>query len=152
MLKPPYKPIDDEELDSYFKKAAEVCIQYDRASASLLQRRLDIGYARAARIIDQLEKAGILGPADGSKPREVLIRSIDDLPDAIKKAEDESRQAEQPPKMGLKWEISERAGIRTQNQWLKRTESGLRFSHPMAYHFLPVLWTANKSSTLDVCF
>ena len=47
----------------------------DRASASLLQRRLSIGYARAARIIDQLEAAGVVGPAEGSKPREVLIQN-----------------------------------------------------------------------------
>jgi S-DNA-T family DNA segregation ATPase FtsK/SpoIIIE len=56
----------------------EVC-QYERASASLLQRRLSIGYARAARIIDQLEAAGVVGPAEGSKPREVLIRNAEEF-------------------------------------------------------------------------
>ncbi len=64
----------DGELDELFKDAVSVVCQYDRASASLLQRRLSIGYARAARIIDQLESAGVVGPQDGSKPREVLIR------------------------------------------------------------------------------
>jgi DNA segregation ATPase FtsK/SpoIIIE-like protein len=73
------KMFDDSGIDELFKKAAEVVIQYDRASASLLQRRLGIGYARAARLIDQLEAAGILGPMDGSKPREVLIRSSEDV-------------------------------------------------------------------------
>ena len=63
----------DEGADDLFKDAVEVVCQYDRASASLLQRRLSIGYARAARIIDQLEAAGVVGPADASKPREVLI-------------------------------------------------------------------------------
>jgi len=65
----------DEELDELFRSAVEVICQYDRASASLLQRRLSIGYARAARIIDQLEAAGAIGPAEGSKPRDVLIQS-----------------------------------------------------------------------------
>ena len=68
---------DDEEFspadrDKLFREAAEVCIQQQGGSTSLLQRRLKIGYGRAARIIDQLEAAGILSPADGSKPRDVL--------------------------------------------------------------------------------
>jgi S-DNA-T family DNA segregation ATPase FtsK/SpoIIIE len=62
-----------EEWDELFRQAAEVCIQHDQGSTSLLQRRLRIGYGRAARIVDQLEHAGILGPPDGSKPREVLV-------------------------------------------------------------------------------
>jgi S-DNA-T family DNA segregation ATPase FtsK/SpoIIIE len=61
------------DADEFFTKAAEIVCEYDRASASLLQRRLSIGYSRAARIIDQLEAAGIIGPSDGSKPREVLV-------------------------------------------------------------------------------
>lgn len=65
----------DGDKDEFFEEAVGVVTQYDRASASLLQRRLKIGYARAARILDELEGAGIVGPADGSKPREVLVRS-----------------------------------------------------------------------------
>ncbi len=61
------------ERDSLFRQAAEVCIQYQLGSTSLLQRRLSIGYGRAARIMDQLEQAAILGPANGSKPRDVLV-------------------------------------------------------------------------------
>jgi S-DNA-T family DNA segregation ATPase FtsK/SpoIIIE len=61
------------ERDTLFRQAAEVCIQNQLGSTSLLQRRLSIGYGRAARIIDQLELAGILGPANGSKPRDVLV-------------------------------------------------------------------------------
>jgi S-DNA-T family DNA segregation ATPase FtsK/SpoIIIE len=61
------------ERDPLFREAAEVCIQQQGGSTSLLQRKLRIGYGRAARIIDQLHEAGILGPPDGSKPREVLI-------------------------------------------------------------------------------
>jgi len=64
-----------QEFDELFSNAVEVVCQYDRASASLLQRRLSIGYARAARIVDQLESAGVVGPKDGSKPRDVLIAS-----------------------------------------------------------------------------
>ena len=63
----------DEERDALFRQAAEVCIQFQQGSTSLLQRRLRIGYGRAARIVDQLHNAGVLGPPDGSKPREVLV-------------------------------------------------------------------------------
>jgi S-DNA-T family DNA segregation ATPase FtsK/SpoIIIE len=61
------------ERDTLFREAAEACIQNQGGSTSLLQRRLRIGYGRAARIIDQLHYAGILGPPDGSKPRDVLV-------------------------------------------------------------------------------
>ena len=60
--------------DALFNEAVSIISQFDKASASLLQRRLSIGYARAARILDQLEAAGYVGPAEGSKPREVLSR------------------------------------------------------------------------------
>jgi len=66
------------ERDPLFRQAAEVCIQNQIGSTSLLQRRMSIGYGRAARIIDQLELAGILGPANGSKPRDVLV-GLEDL-------------------------------------------------------------------------
>jgi S-DNA-T family DNA segregation ATPase FtsK/SpoIIIE len=64
---------DEGERDTLFREAAEACIQNQGGSTSLLQRRLRIGYGRAARIIDQLHYSGILGPPDGSKPRDVLI-------------------------------------------------------------------------------
>lgn len=68
------------DVDDLFKEAVKVVCQYDRASASLLQRRLSIGYARAARIIDQLEGAGVIAPSDGSsKPREVLVQNADEF-------------------------------------------------------------------------
>ena len=63
----------DEARDALFRQAAETCIQNQGGSTSLLQRRLGVGYGRAARIIDQLQDAGILGPPNGSKPRDVLI-------------------------------------------------------------------------------
>jgi len=61
------------ERDPQFKDAAIACVQNQGGSTSLLQRKLGIGYGRAARIMDQLEEAGILGPANGSKPRDVRI-------------------------------------------------------------------------------
>lgn len=67
-----------EERDELFEDAVRTVCRYERASASLLQRRLKVGYARAARIIDQLERAGIVGPAEGSKPRDVLIKSAEE--------------------------------------------------------------------------
>ncbi|MBI4546250.1 MAG: DNA translocase FtsK [Gemmatimonadetes bacterium] len=62
-----------EDRDPLFRQAAEICVQFRQGSTSLLQRRLRIGYGRAARLVDQLHHAGVLGPADGSKPREVLV-------------------------------------------------------------------------------
>ena len=68
------------DTDDLFSEAIKVVCQYDRASASLLQRRLSIGYARAARVIDQLQDAGVIAPSDGSsKPREVLIKNADEF-------------------------------------------------------------------------
>ena len=68
------------DVDDMFIDAVRAVVQYDRASASLLQRRLSIGYARAARVIDQLEAAGVVAPSDGgSKPREVLIKNADEF-------------------------------------------------------------------------
>ena len=61
------------DRDPLFREAAEVCVSNQQGSTSLLQRKLRIGYGRAARIIDQLYEAGILGPSEGSKAREVLI-------------------------------------------------------------------------------
>jgi S-DNA-T family DNA segregation ATPase FtsK/SpoIIIE len=66
------------ERDKLFREAAEVVIQHQLGSTSLLQRRLKIGYGRAARIIDQLHEAGVLGPPDGSKARDVLA-GLEDL-------------------------------------------------------------------------
>ncbi|MEE8550641.1 MAG: DNA translocase FtsK, partial [Gemmatimonadota bacterium] len=66
-----------EDRDQMFRQAAEVVIQYQQGSTSLLQRRLKVGYGRAARIVDQLHEAGIVGPPEGSKPREVLVTLAD---------------------------------------------------------------------------
>lgn len=63
--------------DELFEEAVRTVCQYDRASASLLQRRLRIGYARAARLLDELESSGIVGPGEGSKPRDVLVKDAE---------------------------------------------------------------------------
>lgn len=65
--------------DPLFEEALRLVCQYDKASASLLQRRLSVGYARAARILDQLEMSGVIGQGEGSKPRDVLIKNPDDF-------------------------------------------------------------------------
>lgn len=68
-----------DERDPLFAEAVRIICQYDRASSSLLQRRLSIGFNKAARILEQLEAAGVVGPADGSKPREILIKNADEF-------------------------------------------------------------------------
>jgi len=71
--------IDKSERDKLFKEAAEVLVTAQQGSASLLQRKLKLGYNRAGRLIDQLEAAGIVGPFEGSKARQVLIPDLVEL-------------------------------------------------------------------------
>ena len=68
--------IDPSERDALFREAAEVIVTAQQGSASLLQRKLKLGYNRAGRIIDQMEAAGIVGPFEGSKARQVLISDL----------------------------------------------------------------------------
>lgn len=67
------------ELDDMFDEAARLIVRHQQGSVSLLQRRLKLGYARAARIVDQLEEAGVVGPSEGSKAREVLVENEEQL-------------------------------------------------------------------------
>jgi len=67
------------DLDPMFEDAARVIVRYQQGSVSLLQRKLKLGYSRAARIVDQLEEAGVVGPNDGSKARTVLIENDEQL-------------------------------------------------------------------------
>lgn len=65
--------------DDMFRDAVRVVVDSGKASASLLQRRLRVGYARAARLMEEMEEQGIIGPADGARPRDVLVMSFDDV-------------------------------------------------------------------------
>ena len=70
---------DPSERDALFAEAAKIIVQHQQGSTSLIQRRLKLGYNRAGRIIDQLESAGVIGPFEGSKARQVLIRDENSL-------------------------------------------------------------------------
>lgn len=67
------------DLDPMFEEAARVVVRHQQGSVSLLQRRLKLGYSRAARIVDQLEQAGVVGPSEGSKAREVIVENEEQL-------------------------------------------------------------------------
>ena len=71
--------VDMAHLDPLFEEAAQLVVTHQQGSTSLIQRKFSIGYNRAGRIMDQLEKAGIVGPAQGSKPREVCCVDVTDL-------------------------------------------------------------------------
>jgi S-DNA-T family DNA segregation ATPase FtsK/SpoIIIE len=75
--------IDMQNLDSMFEEAARMIVTSQRGSTSDLQRRLGMGYARAGRVMDQLEAAGIVGPQEGSKPRQVLVSTFNELEEIL---------------------------------------------------------------------
>ncbi|MGB4292780.1 MAG: DNA translocase FtsK, partial [Bacteroidales bacterium] len=81
------KDIDLNKRDPMFEDAARLVVQTQQGSTSLIQRKLSIGYARAGRIIDQLEAAGIVGPFEGSKAREVLVSDMIALEQILKRLE-----------------------------------------------------------------
>ncbi|MFT4734449.1 MAG: S-DNA-T family DNA segregation ATPase FtsK/SpoIIIE, partial [Arcticibacterium sp.] len=75
---------DPTQLDVLFDDAAKVLVTFQQGSTSLIQRKMKLGYNRAGRIIDQLEGAGIVGPFEGSKAREVLIKDMEHLKEVLK--------------------------------------------------------------------
>lgn len=74
----------DGELDGQFEEAIRIVVEYNKASASLLQRRLSVGYARAARMLDQLEAVGAVSAPEGSKPREVMVKNVDEFLETLR--------------------------------------------------------------------
>ncbi len=70
--------IVEDDYDEMYDRAVEVVTDTQQASISMIQRRLRVGYNRAARMIEQMERDGVVGPADGAKPREVYARKIDE--------------------------------------------------------------------------
>jgi S-DNA-T family DNA segregation ATPase FtsK/SpoIIIE len=81
-----------DDTDDLFAEAARIIVRSQQGSVSLLQRKLSVGYTRAARIVDQLEEAGIVGPFVGSKAREVLVESEIKLDDLLKAQSEASRE------------------------------------------------------------
>jgi S-DNA-T family DNA segregation ATPase FtsK/SpoIIIE len=81
---------DDGDRDALFEEAARIIVQHQQGSASLLQRKLKLGYNRAGRIVDQLEAAGIIGPFEGSKAREVLVKDLMSLEERLGSSKKES--------------------------------------------------------------
>ena len=91
LLAPPSEEDQEEEVlegdqDPMYEDAVRVVLEMGKASTSTLQRRLRLGYGRAARILDMMQRDGIIGPPDGSKPREVLKK-----PDWLREVQDQLR-------------------------------------------------------------
>lgn len=80
----PSKEVDMKQLDPKFEESARLVVLHQHGSTSLIQRKLSLGYNRAGRIIDQLEAAGIVGPFEGSKAREVLVKTEVELNEILK--------------------------------------------------------------------
>jgi len=83
--------VTEDSEDEYYDQAVEIVMRAKQASTSLLQRRLKVGYGRAARLLDDMEIRGIVGPADGNKPRKILVQttSPDPFEDEDEENEDE---------------------------------------------------------------
>ena len=80
----PSTEVDMKQLDEKFEESARLVVMHQHGSTSLIQRKLSLGYNRAGRIIDQLEAAGIVGPFEGSKAREVLVKTELELEEILK--------------------------------------------------------------------
>jgi len=86
--------LNADDRDALFNEAARTVVTHQQGSASLLQRRLKLGYNRAGRIVDQLEAAGIIGPFEGSKARQVLIPDEYALEQLLKGEQDDSKNGD----------------------------------------------------------
>ncbi len=84
------KDVDLKKRDPLFEEAARLVVQHQQGSTSLIQRRMQLGYNRAGRIIDQLEAAGIVGPFEGSKARDVVVQDMNTLEQILKKLSEDT--------------------------------------------------------------
>jgi S-DNA-T family DNA segregation ATPase FtsK/SpoIIIE len=84
------REVDLKKRDPLFDEAARLVVQHQQGSTSLIQRRMQLGYNRAGRIIDQLEAAGIVGPFEGSKARDVIVQDMTTLEQILKRLNDET--------------------------------------------------------------
>ena len=108
--------LGDDEEDELYEEAREVVIEAGKASTSYLQRKLRIGYSRAARLMDMLEERGVIGPADGSRAREILKEEYDDVEDTDV---EESLDAARDDSLGT--ESSGRSGSEEPSGSMRRT-------------------------------
>ena len=92
----PDETLGVEDTDDKFEEAARVIVRRQQGSVSLLQRKLAVGYTRAARIVDQLEEAGIVGPFNGTKAREVLVEDEQELDELLHGEEETEPDPEEP--------------------------------------------------------
>ena len=83
---------DDDEL---YEAAKEAVIAAGKASTSYIQRKLSVGYARAARLIDMLEERSVIGPGSGAKPREILVGKTEEVADNVVKPEEETKKIDE---------------------------------------------------------
>ncbi len=85
----------DENRDPLFEDAARLVIEHQNASASFLQRKMSLGYARCARILDELQMAGIIGPVDGATPRKILVSNMSEVKKLIEDQKTKPRSLEE---------------------------------------------------------
>jgi S-DNA-T family DNA segregation ATPase FtsK/SpoIIIE len=81
--------VTEESEDELYEKAKEIVLRSKKASTSLLQRRLNVGYSRAARLLDDMEMRGVVGPAEGNKPRKILVQTLEGGEGEFEDEEDE---------------------------------------------------------------
>ncbi|MCK7529955.1 MAG: hypothetical protein MZV63_02285 [Marinilabiliales bacterium] len=84
------KDVDLKKRDPLFDEAARLVVQHQQGSTSLIQRRMQLGYNRAGSIIDQLEAAGIVGPFEGSKARDVIVQDPQTLEQILKRLDEQT--------------------------------------------------------------
>lgn len=124
---------DDDEL---FEEAKELIINSGKASASFLQRRLSVGYARAARLLDILEEAGIIGPANGAKPREILVSKEQYaalIQDGVAGARLHNQDTAEAPEHYLPEEETEEEGVQEEEETEEAIEDQTEAEEAEAY-------------------